>query len=82
MRRVVSCMFHVRVFHADISPTSPDLQSVSDESCVVGQGVCEEVVVEREKSVLKQANVQHLYGCLAGTLRPGVTDADLLVRPI
>jgi hypothetical protein len=75
-------MFQFPVSMPHISLSSPELQSISHESCVVGQGVCEEVVVEREKSVLKQANVQHLYGCLAGTLRPGVIDADLLVRPL
>ena len=43
------------------------------------QGVCSEVRVEREKSVLKQGAVQHLYGRLAGTLSPNKGDADLLV---
>lgn len=36
--------------------------------------------MEREKSVLKQGAVQHLYAQLAGTLLPGTTDACLLVR--
>lgn len=45
------------------------------------QGLCDNVSVEREKSVLKQATVQHLYGCLSGTLKAGVTDADILVHP-
>lgn len=44
------------------------------------QGVCSEVRMEREKSVLKQGAVQHLYGRLAATLSPDRSDADLLVR--
>ena len=44
------------------------------------QGVCTNVVVEREKSILKQGAIQHLYGRLSGTLREGVSDASLLVR--
>lgn len=40
--------------------------------------VCDTVVVEREKCVLKQAAVQHLYGQLAGYLREDATDASLL----
>jgi isochorismate synthase/2-succinyl-5-enolpyruvyl-6-hydroxy-3-cyclohexene-1-carboxylate synthase/2-succinyl-6-hydroxy-2,4-cyclohexadiene-1-carboxylate synthase/O-succinylbenzoate synthase len=40
--------------------------------------VCEDVKVEVTKSVLKQGSVQHLYGKLAGTLRPGLDDASLL----
>ena len=42
--------------------------------------VADNVRVDREKSVLKQAAVQHLYGRLSATLRPGCGDADLLVR--
>ena len=45
------------------------------------QSVCHEVRVEREKSILKQGAVQHLYGRLAGTLRADAGDAALLVRP-
>ena len=44
------------------------------------QGVCTDVIVEREKSILKQGAIQHLYGRLSGTLREGVSDASLLVR--
>ena len=44
------------------------------------QGVCTNVIVEREKSILKQGAIQHLYGRLSGTLREGVSDASLLVR--
>ena len=47
--------------------------------CIM-QGVCTSVVVEREKSILKQGAIQHLYGRLSGTLREGVSDASLLVR--
>ncbi|KAL6744836.1 ADC synthase, partial [Haematococcus lacustris] len=36
------------------------------------------VEVEVPKSVLKQRNMQHLYGRLAAELRPGVNDAQLL----
>ena len=43
------------------------------------QGVCEGVTVEREKSILKQGAIQHLYGRLSGRLREGVNDASLLV---
>jgi isochorismate synthase len=42
------------------------------------RGVCEDVVVEVSKSVLKQGSVQHLYGRLAGRLRAGRGDAQLL----
>ena len=38
------------------------------------------VRLDREKSVLKQAAVQHLYARLSATLQPGCSDADLLVR--
>ena len=44
------------------------------------QGVCTDVIVEREKSILKQGAIQHLYGRLSGTLQEGVSDASLLVR--
>lgn len=37
--------------------------------------------MEREKSILKQGAVQHLYGRLAGTLRGDAGDANLLVNP-
>ena len=43
------------------------------------QSVCDEVRVEREKSILKQGAVQHLYGRLAGTLKDDAGDASLLV---
>ena len=43
------------------------------------EGVCDHVVVEREKSVLKHGAVQHLYGKLAGRLREGCDDAAILV---
>ena len=43
------------------------------------QGVCTDVTVEREKSILKQGAIQHLYGRLSGKLREGVNDASLLV---
>jgi chorismate binding enzyme len=43
------------------------------------RGVATSVSVDREKSVLKQGAVQHLYGRLSATLQPGRTDADLLV---
>lgn len=36
------------------------------------------VPAEVQKSVLKQASVQHLYGRLAGVLRRGVGDAAVL----
>ena len=42
--------------------------------------VCSQVQVDTEKSVLKQAAVQHLYGRLSGTLKPRANDAQLLVR--
>ena len=48
--------------------------------CCRVQGVCSDVRLEREKSILKQGGVQHLYARLAGTLRPGRGDAHLLVR--
>ena len=41
--------------------------------------VCSQVHIDTEKSVLKQAAVQHLYGRLSGTLKPGANDAQLLV---
>ncbi|KAK9847737.1 hypothetical protein WJX84_001736 [Apatococcus fuscideae] len=41
-------------------------------------GVCDVVTVEREKSVLKQSTVQHLYARLAATLKPAANDATLL----
>lgn len=41
--------------------------------------VCSQVRVDTEKSVLKQAAVQHLYGRLSGTLKPQANDAQLLV---
>ena len=44
-------------------------------------GVCSVVSVDREKSVLKQGAVQHLYGRLSGQLKPNANDAHLLVRP-
>ena len=44
-------------------------------------GVCSAVSVDREKSVLKQGAVQHLYGRLSGQLKPNANDAHLLVRP-
>ncbi len=44
-------------------------------------GVCSVVNVDREKSVLKQGAVQHLYGRLSGQLKPNANDAHLLVRP-
>ena len=43
--------------------------------------VCSQVQVDTEKSVLKQAAVQHLYGRLSGTLQPHANDAQLLVTP-
>lgn len=43
------------------------------------QGVCSDVNVDIEKSVLKQGTVQHLYGRLSGNLHPDCTDAHLLV---
>ena len=49
------------------------------EVVVFVQGVCDNVTLEREKSVLKQGAVQHLYGKLAGQMRPDATDASLLV---
>lgn len=41
--------------------------------------VCSEVKIDTEKSVLKQAAVQHLYGRLSGTLKSAANDAQLLV---
>ncbi|KAK9806829.1 hypothetical protein WJX72_004058 [[Myrmecia] bisecta] len=41
-------------------------------------GVSERVVVDREKSVLKQGAVQHLYGRLSAMLKPDINDAALL----
>lgn len=46
------------------------------------QGVCTDVTVEREKSILKQGSIQHLYGRLSGKLREGVNDASLLVSRV
>ncbi len=43
------------------------------------QGVCADVTVEREKSILKQGAIQHLYGRLSGKVRERVNDASLLV---
>jgi isochorismate synthase EntC len=40
--------------------------------------LCTGLAVEVQKSVLKQATVQHLYGRLAGLLKRGVGDAALL----
>ena len=40
--------------------------------------VCDTVVVEVAKSVLKQGSVQHLYSKIAGRLRRGANDASLL----
>ena len=37
------------------------------------------MAVDVEKSVLRQGAVQHLYGCLSGTLHPDCSDAHLLV---
>ena len=44
--------------------------------------VCSEVKVDTQKSVLKQAAVQHLYGRLSGTLKPSANDAQLLVSQL
>lgn len=44
-------------------------------------GVCSGVQVEPAKALLKLSAVQHLYGKLAGRMRRGKSDADLLVRP-
>lgn len=41
--------------------------------------VCSQVKLDTEKSVLKQAAVQHLYGRLSGVLKPHANDAQLLV---
>ncbi|KAK9841086.1 hypothetical protein WJX84_008308 [Apatococcus fuscideae] len=41
-------------------------------------GICDVVTLEREKSVLKQSTVQHLYARLAATLQPEANDATLL----
>lgn len=41
--------------------------------------VCSQVKLDTEKSVLKQAAVQHLYGRLSGILKPHANDAQLLV---
>jgi len=41
--------------------------------------VCSQVKLDTEKSVLKQAAVQHLYGRLSGTLKSSANDAQLLV---
>ena len=46
------------------------------------QGVCTDVSVEREKSILKQDAIQHLYGRLSGKLREGFNDASLLVKDL
>ncbi|DBA90081.1 TPA: hypothetical protein ACH3X1_003400 [Trebouxia sp. C0004] len=40
--------------------------------------VCSQVKLDTEKSVLKQAAVQHLYGRLSGTLKSSADDAQLL----
>lgn len=40
--------------------------------------LCVGLKVEVQKSVLKQATVQHLYGRLAGVLKRGVGDAAVL----
>ena len=70
------CCFHALLLHE-----SP-IEIVADAIgcwCAM-QGVCTNVIVEREKSILKQGAIQHLYGRLSGTLREGVSDASLLVR--
>ena len=51
-------------------------ESVREALATVARGV----TLDRQKSVLKQAAVQHLYGRLSATLRPGCGDAELLVR--
>jgi len=40
--------------------------------------VCDGVQVELPKSLLRQQSIQHLYGRLSGTMKPGTTDADLI----
>ena len=40
--------------------------------------VCEWTELEVEKSILKQGSVQHLYSRIAGKLKQGVSDADLI----
>lgn len=40
--------------------------------------VASDVTVEVPKTILKQASVQHLYGRLAATLKPGMHDGHLL----
>ena len=44
--------------------------------------MCTDVTVEREKSILKQDAIQHLYGRLSGKLREGMNDASLLVKDL
>lgn len=52
---------------------------MAEKMCML-QGICDVVTLEREKSVLKQSTVQHLYARLAATLQPEANDATLLVR--
>ncbi|MEW5311204.1 MAG: hypothetical protein WDW38_002939 [Sanguina aurantia] len=57
--------------HAEFSCVRDWIQDALEE-------VCSDVVVEVPKSVLKQGSVQHLYGRLAGELKPGCRDTQLL----
>lgn len=55
-----------------------EFQLVRDSIMKTFKEVCISVDLEVEKSVLKQGSVQHLYGRIAGRLRPDVDDLDLI----
>ena len=57
----------------------PAFQVVRESVREALAGVALDVRVDREKSVLKQAAVQHLYGRLSAVLRPDCGDAELMV---
>ncbi|KAH7315791.1 hypothetical protein KP509_21G065600 [Ceratopteris richardii] len=41
-------------------------------------GICKSMKIESYKDLIKQANVQHLYGCLAGELCDGISEFEIL----
>ena len=55
-----------------------EFQLVRDSIMETFKSLCNTVNVEVEKSVLKQGSVQHLYGRVAGSLKPGIDDLDLV----
>lgn len=55
-----------------------EFQLVRDSIMETFNNVCSNVELEVEKSILKQGSVQHLYGRIAGSLKPEVDDLDLV----